>query len=723
MMAAKQENAEERPGNVLSLLISTGFFGILWRQKFLFLAIFAGLVGIFLAAAILLPARYMATGSVIVAEADPATRISDVWAQKQGDPADLESQVVILRSARILKLALAEPGAYEAAIAECRNAGDSCANLKMDDPKLADRITDNYSIAAEGRSRVLSVSYKSALPETAMTLTNALVTAYLEDQRGSQSSSREVAAKWLWQEITDLDKEIRDRVAKIEAYRRKNGLVQGATASISSESLTSVSQQLAAAEQAKAQAQARLDAIRDIRNGQDIASSPMALENRTVGDLKQQIATLGNQLAASSTVLGPRHPQRRMLEASMAILQKQLGTEIDRISASAEKDYETAAKLVASLEQQVAKAKDNAAGAMSDETAIEGMVRDVDAKRQLYTQLYQRASELESERRSLNGGARLVSLAELPTKPYFPRKTPMLAAGITLGLFFGAAISVLWDRFGGNLRRPANENAAPGRLRSRSPRGGQGLPVIGTLSSFPIPGPAGSREGNLMTAVRRSLLSPAYQQEVKQLSDDLLEAHTGEPLFFTTTDAHARSAALAALLVAQAFAKAGLNVLVIEYAPSSPEFASAFELPQNHPTLGDLIGGYEEPADCVSSTSIPGLHIVAAGEDDGPLLESGRVRAIQRLMAWANPYDLILLSGPSLFSTAAERALPRLAEEIEVRAVVLTSQGEEGETRLADAAAVLAALDIRSAGTILIPPPESQARPADPFARQRRRTA
>ena len=226
-----------------------------------------------------------------------------------------------------------------------------------------------------------------------------------------------------------------------------------------------------------------------------------------------------------------------------------------------------------------------------------------------------------------------------------------------------------------------------------------------------------------MTAVRRSLLSPAYQQEVKQLSDDLLEAHTGEPLFFTTTDAHARSAALAALLVAQAFAKAGLNVLVIEYAPSSPEFASAFELPQNHPTLGDLIGGYEEPADCVSSTSIPGLHIVAAGEDDGPLLESGRVRAIQRLMAWANPYDLILLSGPSLFSTAAERALPRLAEEIEVRAVVLTSQGEEGETRLADAAAVLAALDIRSAGTILIPPPESQARPADPFARQRRRTA
>ena len=89
-----------------------------------------------------------------------------------------------------------------------------------------------------------------------------------------------MAAKWLWQEVTDLDKEIRDQVAKIESFRRQNGLVQGATASISSESLTSASQQLAAAEQAKAQAQARLDAIRDMKNGHDAAASQMALDSR-----------------------------------------------------------------------------------------------------------------------------------------------------------------------------------------------------------------------------------------------------------------------------------------------------------------------------------------------------------------------------------------------------------------------------------------------------------
>lgn len=720
MMNGRPDTVDKEPKAPMPVAAGLGVISALWRHKLLFLGIFLTFPVLAAIAAFVLPARYQASASVIVAEADPATRISDVWAQKQGDPADLESQIMILRSARLLKLALAQPGAYEAAIAECRKGGEKCAELKVDDPKLAESVAEHFSISAVGRSRVLAVVYTSTLPETAMTMANALVTAYLDDQRGSQSNSREVAAKWLWQEIADLDGEIRDRVTKIESFRRQNGLVQGATASISSESLTSVSQQLAAAEQTKAQAQARLDAIRDIKNGADITASPMALENRTVGDLKQQIAAIGNQLAASSTVLGPRHPQRRMLEASMGVLQKQLLAEIDRIAASAQKDYETAANLVNSLQEQVGKAKDNAANALSDESSIEGMVRDVEAKRQLYTQLYQRASELESERRSLNGGARLVSLAEVPTKPFFPKKTPMIAAGLVLGLFFGAAGCVLWDRFSGFVPLSVRPRA-PVRLFARAARQRPELGLIGVLPELPLSGLGERSDQNLMAAARRSLLASSFQQPVQQLASELLERYDGRPLLFLSGERRSRSAAFSSLLIGQVLCKTGLNVLLIECAPSSREFATAFALPSGQPTLGDLLSGYAEPEDCVSSTAIPGLHVVAAGPGDDALLAEGALDGLERLVDWANPYDMIILSGPALKARGAEALLGTLGGLLQPGAILCLAPDANVQAELGEADALFARLNLNAAGAILVPQLGARTLPADPFARQRRR--
>ncbi|MBB4066540.1 GumC family protein [Gellertiella hungarica] len=722
-MVDRQDMMDGRLFDTRPFQIQKGLLLSIWRHRLLFLAVLFGSVLLAVIASLVIPARYLATGMVIVAEADPATRTSDVWAQKQGDPADLESQIMILRSSRLMKLALAQPGAYEAAIAECEKAGDACATMERDSVQLMEKIAERYSVGAVGRSRVLSISYNSALADTAMTMANALVTAYLDDQRGTQSNSREVAAKWLWQEIADLDREIRERVAKIEAFRRQNGLVQGATASISSESLTNISQQLAAAEQSKAQAQARLDAIRDMRNDQDMSSSAMALDNRTVADIKQQMAAIGNQLAASSTVLGPRHPQRRMLEASLGLLQRQLDAEIDRISASAQKDYDTAVNLVASLEQQVAAAKDNAANALTDESSIEGMVRDVEAKRQLYTQLYQRASELESERRSLNGGARLVSLAEKPTKPYFPKKTPMVAAGFALGLFLAAAACLVWDRFRGSMKAPASEEevpeaAAPVVASAPPPAAAMPLQLIGTLPPLAASGLSEAGEGNVLSLLRRSMLGVGFQQGVRHLANDLLPLGADRPLLVLPCDSHLKDAGFLTLAVAQALTKSGLNVLVVECAPAQASLAEAFDLPPAQPGFAEVMTGAAEAAASVSRTSIPGLHVVTGSVADLDLLARGELDGYGSLMAWAEPYDLVLFSGPALFDRQSRRAL-RALSALGMNVVVCLNRPD----RLEEAGRLAGELGLNAAGAVLMPQIGREDRRADPFARQRRKIA
>ena len=85
--------------------------------------------------------------------------------------------------------------------------------------------------------------------------------------------------------------------------------------------------------------------------------------------------------------------------------------------------------------------------AASDEASIENIVRDTQAKRQQYAELYKRAGELETKQRVLLGKPRLVSLAELPNIPFFLKKIPFLAGGVIVGLIFAFGASFFEEQF------------------------------------------------------------------------------------------------------------------------------------------------------------------------------------------------------------------------------------------------------------------------------------
>lgn len=422
-----------------------------WAHRQLFGGVLAGMLVLTVIALIVLPVRYVAIGSVIVAEQEFGNNsMSAVISQKIGDPADLESQLLVIRSPRLLRLAMNAPGVLDAVMKECHaGRGSACDTLGSDSAAFIDYVQSRYGIAAVGRSRVINISYQSSQPEVAQTLANALITTFLDDQRSAGSNSRELAASWLWKELAQLDVQLRDADAKIQAFRRNKGLARGSVAPISSERLTSISQQLAVAEAARANAAARLQEIKADRS-RGASDAPSVLSSRAVADLKQQLTVVSAQLASQSNVLGPLHPSLRALKREHDLVQQRLTAEVASIAVSAQKAFDANDTLVTSLHKQVDLVKAEVGSATSDEASIESMVRDTEIKRQQYADLYKRASELETERRVLIGSTRLVSLAELPNKPFFPKKIPFIAAGGTIGLLLAFTAAFFADR-----RKPA----------------------------------------------------------------------------------------------------------------------------------------------------------------------------------------------------------------------------------------------------------------------------
>ncbi len=187
-----------------------GLLPQIWRRRRVFALVFVLALLPALAVILLFTPVYYAAGTVVIGNQEPASSsASAAWIEKLGDPADLESQLQIIQSRRMLRLALARPGVIEAVIEECRyrrgiaallRRGADCSKMTPNSQELVDYAEAHYVVRGVGRSRIISIGYQSPLPDVAFVMANALIVTYLEDQRAENARAREVTAAWLLKE-------------------------------------------------------------------------------------------------------------------------------------------------------------------------------------------------------------------------------------------------------------------------------------------------------------------------------------------------------------------------------------------------------------------------------------------------------------------------------------------------------------------------------------------
>lgn len=649
----------------------SGIMVTLWRRRKIFTIVFLAVFVLSIVLLLVLPVSYVATGSVIVAEPEPGlTHISPEWAQKIGDPADLESQLLVIKSPRVMRLALQRPGVVDAVLRECRyvRPGDvlghflphpSCDKLKQGDETLLTYVAQRYSIGSVGRSRVINIAYKSPLPDVAQILANALITAFLDDQKEQASKSRGMAATWLWQELHQLDDQLRDQDAAIQAYRRKNGLVRGERAPISSEHLTSVSQQLAAAVTARADALAHLNEIKNNKLGD--GDLPAVLNNRAIADIKQQLNAVSAQLATASNILGPNHPTLLALQHERDEIRERLRQEVTRIAASAQKTYDAADALVKSLQQQMTSVKAEVSTAEGDEASIASMVRQNEIKRQEYAELYKRASELETERRVLLGSTRLVSLAELPDQAFFPKKVPFLAGGFTLALIAAAGAAFWRDRSDRSVRAASDLAGLTGR-----PVFGE-LPIIRENQKLPFWKSLANEEPNLpLDIALEHLDDDAHLQDaVRKLYANMVLASRGSGLWsvLVTSPRASEGKTFTTLALAQYVARAGRRVLVVECDFDEPAVAQALDIEEG-PGLAGILADECDVEDAVVETWIENLDVIPAGEPSDTAVERLAEADFPDLADVARDYDFVLFDGPPAATLVNGAILAQLVDGV-----------------------------------------------------------
>lgn len=637
---------------------------ILRRRLHVALPVFAVIFGVAVGSLVVITPRYLASGTIIVAE--PTTAVDagqPAGADKVGDPADLESQIIVLKSPRVIRLALNNADVLDAAIADCHNnahgllgGSAKCPDKGQDLAPLVDQLQQRFSIGAVGRSRVISVNLDSTSPTVGQILVNGLIDAFLSERAQQFNRSKADASGSLQRDLDMLDKDLRADEQKIRDFRTTNHLARGTVAPISTEKLSALNQSLVQAEAAKAAAYARLQEIDKARQG-DLSTNPTVASAPSIANLKQQLVLIELQIAHDAAHLGPRHPTMVSLGEMREALVKRLRLEMDNIAATTKASYDAAALLVTQLRAKLNSTSTEADNDLDEEANIGDLVRSVEAKKARYAEISRQLTEVQSRKPPFADSTRLVSKAEVPTTPYFPKKVPFLAGGFVLGVMLAIAAAIATDRFDPRLRTTA-------ALAARS-----GLPVLAELPFVAPPVVSGwlrrklGRGGNaLRQTLRASWDSAAFRAGLEQLATDILAAKPAtSALKLAIVSAEGDEGRThTAIVLAQQLAEMGQRVLLIEGDLRQPTIARTLSLPEV-PGLGDILTKQSPFEGQIHPFGGRDLFVLPAGT---PLTTASAAllgTAMGEVMRFANTFDVVLFDTPPFDISKDAEILTRLA--------------------------------------------------------------
>jgi succinoglycan biosynthesis transport protein ExoP len=653
----------------------TDILSIVRRRMFTFIAVAAVVYVVVLAALFVIPVKYLATSSIIVAEQTASPDgTQPIGADKLGDPADLESQILLVKAPRLLRLVVERPDVQAALVPGCQPGGadaSACPTTPKVQDKLIDEMQQHYAIAAVGRSRVITIGYDSGSPLIAQTLSNALTITFLNDRREAWVDSSQNSALSLKKDQQELSQSLKADEDQIRAFRAKNGLIRGSIAPIGSERLSSMSQSLVAAEAAKADAAAKMDEVEKAAKG-NVTDSPTVMANHTISDLRQQLTLLDIEYARSSAILGPRHPSIVSLEQAREQLKARINTELQAVVNGARKTYETASDLVQGLRQKMHSFQTDAESAEDQEASLADLIRRVDAKRVKYDDLSKQITRLETQAPAYSDSTRLVSLAELPTSAYFPKRPPFILGGLILALMLGGGAAIVMDRIRGGAATasvpryapstpapavsavPSIAATAPKRPAASAPTAG--VPV---LCEMPFLGPKpsgffGSLMGRSGTMSQDDVLRLArdnlpFRRAISELMSVLPPNGRagGARIIAITSPRPGEGRTVTTIALAYALAASGRKTLIVEGDMQDPKIADILKLGKSAGLAGLLRDKLPIEA-AVLPTAAPTLFVLPAGQR---LANAARAMArpkMAELLGWTRRFDYVLIDAPAL---------------------------------------------------------------------------
>jgi len=625
--------------------------GLLWqifrRNLWLFVLIVATIIGLTIAFLATRVPVYTATTSLLIEPTSEPIRTTGPNDNQTIASADeIDTEIRLISSPLI-----AERAALMYAERFASPDGDAFSENEI--VELGKTMNGGTLILRSGQTRVIDITSSSTDPAFSASSANLIAEAYLSSQIEAKTVRTDATSEFINARLSELEANATQAQAAVDNYRAARGLVAANGATNAEQEVSTLNQQLAVARADLAEKVGRLNAAQSqMGRGGDGADVGAALNSGTISSLRQQEASVSQELQSLQSRYGPLHPERKQAELRLADLERKIQAEINRVISNLRADVQTAQSRVASLQTS----KSGALGKLQRNGRAQAGLSELEQKALAASSIYQSFLERSQESGALRDSAMpdavIATRASVPRSPSSPNYVLVTAAGIFLGFVAGfiAIFIAEYLRRGVQTKRDVER-----RLRLRY------AGAIPTLSST-IKG-------------RRTLEAP-HDYVISNPHSLFAEAFRSVRTFLTLSPGkRPRAIAVTSALpgegktttsvcLARTTAAEGSKTILVD-ADLRRRGASSLVDYDSDLDFYDYLSGEVELAQCIYTDPISNLDVLGTSEADTTQVTQLTEQAVQRLLEELKArYDVVIIDTAPILGVAEGRVIATCADRV-----------------------------------------------------------
>lgn len=541
--------------------------------------------------------------------------------------------------------------------------------------QATDLLLSNIDITIRPRSFTIQLRYTHTDPKLAASIANAFVQEYLNNQLEERFEATRRANTWLSARTSELRRNLQAAETAANRFREANGLSTAKGVLLSEQQTSELNTQLILARTQLAEAQAK----RSSAESSGVGTAAEVLNNPLIQNLRIQETEVRRKMSDLAARYGERHPRMQTVRNELLDVQRKIGEETGKIRGSLGNNVAMAQARVDTLATQLNQLQDQTTLSSDASVQLAELERQADAERGLYESFLNRGKEI-AQLDFAQTDARIINLAEPPTRPSAPKKLMIVLLALAAGLALGVGLMVLLESLDNVFRSPEQLEKY------------LSTPVLGGLAELPedaqsihyvVEKPSSSYSESLR-AVRTAMQYAAPDKTMQVVMVTSSIPREGKSHFASS--------------LAQLAANGGQKVLLVDADLRRPTVADKFKLTPKA-GLAELLIQTAKPKDVIVQLPNHGqlnlLPTIAHTQFAQELLNSQRMRDL--LAEWRKTYDLIVLDSPPVMAVADALTLSSMADAV----LFMVRWGQTPRPLVASAIKQLQTANAPLAGTVM----------------------
>jgi capsular exopolysaccharide synthesis family protein len=357
-------------------------------------------------------------------------------------------------------------------------------------------------------------------------------------------------------------------------------------------------------------------------------------------------------MAELSTTYGERHPQMVNLRADVGSLRGKMRDEVDRIVQDLQNEVAVARAREAQLQGSLASLEGRVDTQQEASIQLNDLVREAEANRELFNTFLKRYNEIVEAQELQQADVRVLSPADVPLYPSYPRKKLFVAVAFLGASLLGLLLVFIIERWDADFGfRSADEVSSVTGLRALAL-----VPDVGKRDTAGVP------------AEEYILQKPnsAFSESLQRIRTSLFLTPEGQRPTRTvliTSSVPLEGKSLIAASLARQSARSGLRTLLIDADLRRPRLHEVVRV-ANQNGLSEVLSGRLLPEESIRLDEKSGMDFIPAGVGAASPPDMFRSAAMQQfLQQIAERYDLVLFDSPPVAAVSDSFILSGLVDK------------------------------------------------------------